>query len=285
MPDNVQPSTEDRLQEDRRQIAAVVATLTKLAGAIRIPVNRRSLWVNCVQEVVWKEWEFRRTSGAPRQRGPGFNYERLRQRADRFLSDLAPAERLAEAKLGEGFADLRIAIAATLATVEFLRPIADKEKPKRGGQPADRRLGGNFERFAGDIYAASMEGAGIKLTTNKNRDVDKSTLRAVLDTNFWLATHVVVVTLGYASTFVAGLLAITYIVLGVFTPLLKQHPGAQGVAASGGGRIEVGKAGFTTAVRTGIVLQVASNSTVDFKLQVGAVTETIAGKRLPSLRM
>ena len=34
-------------------------------------------------------------------------------------------------------------------------------------------------------------------------------LRAVLDTNFWLATHVVVVTLGYASTFVAGLLAIT----------------------------------------------------------------------------
>ena len=32
-------------------------------------------------------------------------------------------------------------------------------------------------------------------------------MRAVLDTNFWLATHVVVVTLGYASTFVAGFLA------------------------------------------------------------------------------
>jgi len=47
-------------------------------------------------------------------------------------------------------------------------------------------------------------------------------LRAVLDTNFWLATHVVVVTLGYASTFVAGLLAIIYIFLGVFTPLLTQ---------------------------------------------------------------
>jgi len=47
-------------------------------------------------------------------------------------------------------------------------------------------------------------------------------LRAVLDTNFWLATHVVVVTLGYASTFVAGLLAIIYIFLGVFTPLLSQ---------------------------------------------------------------
>jgi ABC-type transport system involved in cytochrome c biogenesis permease subunit len=45
-------------------------------------------------------------------------------------------------------------------------------------------------------------------------------MRAVLDTNFWLATHVVVVTLGYASTFVAGLLAIIYILRGMFTPTL-----------------------------------------------------------------
>jgi cytochrome c-type biogenesis protein CcsB len=51
-------------------------------------------------------------------------------------------------------------------------------------------------------------------------------LRAVLDTNFWLATHVVVITLGYASTFAAGLLAILYIFLGVFTPLLGQNLGA-----------------------------------------------------------
>jgi len=47
-------------------------------------------------------------------------------------------------------------------------------------------------------------------------------LRAVLDTNFWLATHVVVVTLGYASTFFAGKLAILYVCLGLFTPLLNQ---------------------------------------------------------------
>jgi cytochrome c-type biogenesis protein CcsB len=45
-------------------------------------------------------------------------------------------------------------------------------------------------------------------------------MRAVLDTNFWLATHVVVVTLGYASTFVAGFLAIVYVIMGVFTPNL-----------------------------------------------------------------
>jgi len=47
-------------------------------------------------------------------------------------------------------------------------------------------------------------------------------MRAVLDTNFWLATHVVVITLGYASTFAAGLLAILYILLGIFSPLLSQ---------------------------------------------------------------
>ena len=33
----------------------------------------------------------------------------------------------------------------------------------------------------------------------------------MLDTQFWLATHVVCVTLGYATTFVAGLLGIIYI--------------------------------------------------------------------------
>jgi ABC-type transport system involved in cytochrome c biogenesis permease subunit len=42
-------------------------------------------------------------------------------------------------------------------------------------------------------------------------------MEAVLDTNFWLGTHVPTVTLGYASTFVAGLLAIMYVVRGVFT--------------------------------------------------------------------
>ena len=45
-------------------------------------------------------------------------------------------------------------------------------------------------------------------------------MRAVLDTNFWLATHVVVVTLGYSATFVAGFLAILYVVRGVFTSSL-----------------------------------------------------------------
>ena len=45
-------------------------------------------------------------------------------------------------------------------------------------------------------------------------------LQAVLDTNLWLSTHVVIVTSGYASMFVAGLLAIIYILRGFFTRTL-----------------------------------------------------------------
>ena len=50
-------------------------------------------------------------------------------------------------------------------------------------------------------------------------------MRAVLDTNFWLATHVVAVTVGYASTFVAGFLALIYILRGVFTKTLDPDTG------------------------------------------------------------
>jgi len=50
-------------------------------------------------------------------------------------------------------------------------------------------------------------------------------MRAVLDTNFWLATHVVAVTVGYASTYVAGFLAIIYILRGVFTRTLDEATG------------------------------------------------------------
>ncbi|MBI3410389.1 MAG: cytochrome c biogenesis protein CcsA [Planctomycetes bacterium] len=46
-------------------------------------------------------------------------------------------------------------------------------------------------------------------------------LVAVLDTNFWLATHVVCVTFGYTATFVAGFLAMKFVLLGVFTRALQ----------------------------------------------------------------
>ena len=47
-------------------------------------------------------------------------------------------------------------------------------------------------------------------------------MRAVLDTNFWLATHVVAVTTGYSATFLAGFLALIYILRGFFTSSLDK---------------------------------------------------------------
>jgi ABC-type transport system involved in cytochrome c biogenesis permease subunit len=47
-------------------------------------------------------------------------------------------------------------------------------------------------------------------------------LQAVLDTQFWLATHVTCITLGYTATYVAGLMGVLYVVFGLFTPLLDQ---------------------------------------------------------------
>ena len=47
-------------------------------------------------------------------------------------------------------------------------------------------------------------------------------MQAVLDTNFWLATHVTTVTIGYAATFIAGFLGVAYILLGIFTPVLDK---------------------------------------------------------------
>jgi ABC-type transport system involved in cytochrome c biogenesis permease subunit len=47
-------------------------------------------------------------------------------------------------------------------------------------------------------------------------------LQAVLDTNIWLATHVVAITTGYSAMFLAGMLAIIYIVRGVFTRSLNK---------------------------------------------------------------
>ncbi len=92
-------------------------------------------------------------------------------------------------------------------------------------------LGIMLERvFAVGLGSAVASFAGfVTLVIAQNLAIDGDTMemmRAVLDTNFWLATHVVVVTLGYASTFMAGFLAITYILLGLFTPLLRQKVGA-----------------------------------------------------------
>ena len=46
---------------------------------------------------------------------------------------------------------------------------------------------------------------------------------AVLDSNLWLATHVVVITLGYSAMLLAGVLAVAYVLLGLVTTKLNRE--------------------------------------------------------------
>ncbi|MGH7942512.1 MAG: cytochrome c biogenesis protein, partial [Limisphaerales bacterium] len=78
-------------------------------------------------------------------------------------------------------------------------------------------LGLILEKFyrngIGAVVSAGMGFTTLIIAQNLALDGDTmEMMRAVLDTNFWLATHVVAVTTGYASTFVAGFLALIYIV-------------------------------------------------------------------------
>lgn len=70
------------------------------------------------------------------------------------------------------------------------------------------------------LLVGAVAGAGTLLIA-KALAADGDTmavLQAVLDTNFWLATHVVVVTLGYSATFLAGLLGIIHLAFGRLAP-------------------------------------------------------------------
>ena len=62
-------------------------------------------------------------------------------------------------------------------------------------------------------------------------------MQAVLDTNFWLATHVTCVTFGYAATYVAGLVGVVYLILSLGAPNLLKTP----VPAVGGKPADLGK--------------------------------------------
>ena len=64
----------------------------------------------------------------------------------------------------------------------------------------------------------------ITLIPNHQGDQFKH-LEAVLDTQIWLATHVVTINLGYAATLLAGLLATVYIIMGVCSPNMDEKTG------------------------------------------------------------
>jgi ABC-type transport system involved in cytochrome c biogenesis permease subunit len=69
------------------------------------------------------------------------------------------------------------------------------------------------------VLASATVGTGTLIVAhNLGNDGDTmQMMQAVLDSNFWLATHVITITLGYSATFLAGAIAATYLLGRAFT--------------------------------------------------------------------
>jgi ABC-type transport system involved in cytochrome c biogenesis permease subunit len=80
-----------------------------------------------------------------------------------------------------------------------------------------------YKNGIGSVAAGSIGFATLLIAHHLSLTGDTmEMMRAVLDSNFWLATHVIVVTAGYSATFLAGFLAIIYLFRGIFTKTLDK---------------------------------------------------------------
>jgi ABC-type transport system involved in cytochrome c biogenesis permease subunit len=96
-----------------------------------------------------------------------------------------------------------------------------------GGLCIERIFKNGIGLIVGVLAAASGVDIAHHLSTD-GRDT-MGALVAVLDTNYWLASHVTTVNLGYAATYLAGLLSIAYLVWGLaFSNLTKEKHAALG---------------------------------------------------------
>lgn len=82
-----------------------------------------------------------------------------------------------------------------------------------------------FKNGMGLIAGTTLGAATVKIAHHLSTDGNDTLgmLQAVLDTNFWLASHVTTITLGYSATYLAGLLGIAYIFWGLFSTTLTQQ--------------------------------------------------------------
>lgn len=75
----------------------------------------------------------------------------------------------------------------------------------------------------GTVMSAITGFSALLVAQNLAGDGDTmEMMRAVLDTNFWLATHVTTVTMGYSACFLAGFMGIVMVLMGVFTRKLTK---------------------------------------------------------------
>jgi ABC-type transport system involved in cytochrome c biogenesis permease subunit len=77
-----------------------------------------------------------------------------------------------------------------------------------------------YRNGIGSVISAAIGFVTLTIFINLAKDDTMKVLEAVLDTNFWLWTHVPIVNMGYSATFLAWGLGVAYVVLGLFTTLL-----------------------------------------------------------------
>ncbi len=83
-----------------------------------------------------------------------------------------------------------------------------------------------YRRGFGTAVAAASGFASLLVAHHLTGDGDTmEMMRAVLDSNFWLATHVVTITIGYSGTFLAGAIAIGYTLRRHLAPRLDPSTG------------------------------------------------------------
>jgi ABC-type transport system involved in cytochrome c biogenesis permease subunit len=77
-----------------------------------------------------------------------------------------------------------------------------------------------LNRGIGNLIGASVGAATLVIAHYLARDEGDTlgVMQAVLDTTFWLATHVVCITLGYVATLVGGCMGIAYCIMALLNP-------------------------------------------------------------------
>ncbi len=80
-----------------------------------------------------------------------------------------------------------------------------------------------FKNSIGNATAAIIGFSTLIVAHHLSADGDTlEMLRAVLDNNFWLATHVIIITLGYSATFLAGCIGVIFVLMSVFSNRLDK---------------------------------------------------------------
>jgi ABC-type transport system involved in cytochrome c biogenesis permease subunit len=160
-----------------------------------------------------------------------FGYHTIALVMRMYISGRPPVTNLYSSAVFIGWGCVLLGLAfEMLATSEYRRTFAHwfffgrtgalVSSPRQEAEPEYKLLavtgiGGMVAAIAG---ASTLLIAHLLMTqAPADRGDTMAVLQAVLDTQFWLATHVVCVTMGYATTFMAGLFGLVYVIRGLVT--------------------------------------------------------------------